>query len=144
MTEEVLQLVGSYQSYEAVRMLTIVGLYFKSFNEISKIIRRLQSREFRPCPQNGRRVDEGDDGAQATMTVDDLRDDYSSRQSHLRHWVWSLLHRLQGFETRFGLKTALVTSLLAIPAYLESAHFWWDNYDAWWAVAMAWLMIGPQ
>ncbi|KAI3321097.1 hypothetical protein HD806DRAFT_537749 [Xylariaceae sp. AK1471] len=120
------------------------GSYFKSFSDIAKIIRRLQSRDFHPVPQIGIPGDKGHDTAQATMTADDLSNDSSSQKNPLRHWAWILLHRLQGFETRFGLKTALVTSLLAIPAYLTDTRLWWDDYEAWWAVALGWLIMGPR
>jgi hypothetical protein len=78
------------------------------------------------------------------MTADDLSNSSESRETLFRQRIWTFLHRMQGFETRFGLKTALVTSLLALPAYLPKSHFWWDSYEGWWGVVMGWLIMGPR
>lgn len=78
------------------------------------------------------------------MTADDFSTSSKSRESLFRQQIWTLLHRMQGFETRFGLKTALVTSLLALPAYLTNSHLWWDRYEGWWGVVMGWLIMGPR
>jgi hypothetical protein len=62
----------------------------------------------------------------------------------LRYQLWAMLHRLQGFETRFALKVAIVTSLLSVPAWLEQSSQWFSRYQAWWAVVMVWLMMHPR
>ncbi len=66
------------------------------------------------------------------------------QKSKIRYNIWKIAHRLQGFEMRFALKTIIVTSLLAIPAWLQDSAGWWQDYEAWWAVAMAWLMMHPR
>ncbi|GAW23476.1 hypothetical protein ANO14919_130350 [Xylariales sp. No.14919] len=120
------------------------GSYFRSFNDIAKIIKKIKSRDFQPVQQKGASTDGHYDTNPATTTIDDLTNSSNSREVRFRHRIWTLLHRMQGFETRFGLKTALVTSLLAVPAYLVDGHAWWDRYDGWWSVVMAWLIMGPR
>ena len=77
------------------------------------------------------------------MTATELEDEPDS-ENKFRHKLWAVLHRLQGFETKFGLKTAIVISLLAIPAWLKQHTVWWNEYEIWWAVVMAWLIMGPR
>lgn len=78
------------------------------------------------------------------MTASELEDESGEKKRRVRHKIWGVLHRLQGFETKFGLKTAMVTSLLSIPAWLARSNVWWDEYEIWWAVTMAWLIMGPR
>ncbi|KAI1208172.1 uncharacterized protein F4807DRAFT_155242 [Annulohypoxylon truncatum] len=121
------------------------GSYFKSFNDIAVIIQKIKSRDFQPLPRKENEgADKGHDTSYASMTADELEDELGTNTNHVRHKIWGFLHRLQGFETRFGLKTAAITSLLSIPAWLPEAHEWWDGYEVWWAVVMAWLMMGPR
>ncbi|KAI1748570.1 hypothetical protein F4782DRAFT_516558 [Xylaria castorea] len=120
------------------------GSYFRSLDDIAKMIKKIKSREFSPVSQKGASVDECHDVSVASTTADDLSNDSGSRETYLRHRVWTFLHRLQGFETRFGLKTALVTSLLALPAYLAKSNSWWNRYEGWWGVVMGWLVMGPR
>ncbi|KAI1374397.1 hypothetical protein F4677DRAFT_461454 [Hypoxylon crocopeplum] len=121
------------------------GSYFKSFSDIAVIIQKIKSRDFQPLPrQNDKSTEKDHDTSYATMTADELEDEWSMRKNHVRHQIWGLLHRLQGFETRFGLKTAAITSLLSIPAWLPQNHGWWDGYEVWWGVVMAWLIMGPR
>ncbi|KAI0104516.1 hypothetical protein F4814DRAFT_430946 [Daldinia grandis] len=121
------------------------GSYFKSFSDIAAIIQRIKSRDFQPLP----RVDDDDaskdhDTLYATMTADEPEDELGTKRNRMRQKIWRVLHRLQGFETRFGLKTAAITSLLSIPAWITQAHGWWDGYEVWWGVVMAWLIMGPR
>ncbi|OTA61562.1 hypothetical protein K449DRAFT_465650 [Hypoxylon sp. EC38] len=123
------------------------GSYFKSFSDIAVIIQKIKSRDFQPLPKDDdESTPEDHDTSYATMTADELEDDYSIRgnRNHVRHKIWVFLHRLQGFETRFGLKTAMITSLLSIPAWQSRNHGWWDSYEVWWGVVMAWLIMGPR
>ncbi|KAI0453761.1 hypothetical protein F5B21DRAFT_478473 [Xylaria acuta] len=120
------------------------GSYFRSLSDIAKMIKKIKSLEFRPVSQKEASTGECHDTSVASTTADDLSNDSSSRETRLRYRVWILLHRLQGFETRFGLKAALVTSLLALPAYLAKSHSWWDRYEGWWGVVMGWLIMGPR
>ncbi|KAI0446327.1 hypothetical protein F4803DRAFT_559499 [Xylaria telfairii] len=124
--------------------VTAAGSYFRSLSDIAKMIQKIKSREFRPASHKGTSADEFHDAPIASAIADDLSNDPSSGETHLRYRIWTFLHRLQGFETRFGLKTALVTSLLAIPAYLAESNSWWDSYEGWWGVVMGWLIMGPR
>lgn len=63
-------------------------------------------------------------------------DGTTSRKKRLRYKTWVVLHRLQGFETRFALKVAIVTSLLAVPGWLHQSRAWWNENESWWAVVM--------
>ncbi|PKK53269.1 hypothetical protein CI102_1904 [Trichoderma harzianum] len=65
----------------------------------------------------------------------------SYHKNSLSYKIWQVLHLLQGYESRYAFKTVLVTSLLAIPSYLRWDKVWWDEYEAWWAVTMSWLLI---
>jgi hypothetical protein len=67
-----------------------------------------------------------------------------SREKRLRYRLWSILHRLQGFETRFALKVAITTSLLSVPAWLSQSRGWWNDNESWWAVVVLWIMSHPR
>ncbi|KAI1100918.1 hypothetical protein F4804DRAFT_335760 [Jackrogersella minutella] len=119
------------------------GSYYKSFSDIAVIIQKIKSRDFQPLPREEEESTNKDhDTSYATMTANELEDEWS--KNHVRHEIWGFLHRLQGFETRFGLKTAAITSLLSIPAWFPVTYGWWDGYEVWWAVVMAWLIMGPR
>ncbi|KAI0173437.1 hypothetical protein GGR52DRAFT_387284 [Hypoxylon sp. FL1284] len=121
------------------------GSYFKSFSDIADIIQKIKAREFQPLPREGdEKTNKGQDTSFATMTADELEDEEGTKKNYMRHEIWGILHRLQGFETRFGLKTAAITSLLSIPAWLPRNHGWWDSHEVWWGVVMAWLIMGPR
>ncbi|KAI0846382.1 hypothetical protein F5Y00DRAFT_243961 [Daldinia vernicosa] len=121
------------------------GSYLRSFRDIAAIIRKIESRDFQPLPREADDNSTKDhDNLYATMTASEPEDEPSSTGSRIRRQIWAFLHRLQGFETRFGLKTAAVTSLLSIPAWVSRAHGWWDAYELWWGVVMAWLIMGPH
>jgi hypothetical protein len=72
------------------------------------------------------------------------RDSLATREKRLRYRMWMVLHRLQGFETRFSLKVAIVTSLLSVPAWLSQSRGWWNNNESWWTVIMVWIMMHPR
>ncbi|KAI0969561.1 hypothetical protein F4678DRAFT_163883 [Xylaria arbuscula] len=115
------------------------GSYFRSFTDIDKIIKNIRTRDFQPTAQKASL-----DTSPATTTTDNLSNSSKSEETRLRYRIWAAIHRLQGFETRFGLKTALVTSLLAVPAYLMDSNPLWNKYDAWWSVVIGWLIMGPR
>lgn len=120
------------------------GSYFRSFNEIEELIGLIASKEYEPL---SRREDIGANNLEkmrSTMTATEIEDDSPSKPARLGKSIWKVMHRAQGFETRFGLKTTAVTSLLAVPAWLAQSNGWWDYYEAWWAVIMAWLIMAPR
>lgn len=67
-----------------------------------------------------------------------------SKRSKLGYKIWLILHRLQGFESKYAVKVCLLTALLAVPAWLEQSSGWWNETESWWAVVMAWLMVHPR
>lgn len=75
------------------------------------------------------------------VLVDD--EDRSPAKS-TRYRLWQILHNLQGFETRYALKTSIVISLLSIPAWLGQSSGWFNISEGWWAVVTAWIMYGPN
>ncbi|RYP50418.1 hypothetical protein DL768_004093 [Monosporascus sp. mg162] len=106
----------------------------KSFSDIAKLIQKIKSRDFQPLPREGYAA-HNTNASCATMTATELEDEPTAK-SRFRHDLWSVVHRMQGFETRFGLKTALVTSLLAIPAWFVQDAAWWNEFEIWWAVGL--------
>ena len=68
----------------------------------------------------------------------------TSKRVDFRYWLWQVVHRLQGFETRFAFKVALVTTLVSIPAWLPQSRGWWNNNESWWAVVTVWAMMHPR
>ena len=64
----------------------------------------------------------------------------SQNPDSLRHRTWRALRHLQGFEGKFALRVVVMTGLLSAPAYVKSSRGWWNEYDAWWAVCMGWVM----
>ncbi|KAI0503420.1 hypothetical protein F5B22DRAFT_629091 [Xylaria bambusicola] len=115
------------------------GSYFRTFKDIARVLKDIKSRDFHPVEQKG-----APNTSSAASSTGDVNSSSERRGDCFREQVWTVLHRMQGFETRFGLKTALVTSLLAVPAYVMDSHSWWDRSDAWWAVVIGWLIMGPR
>lgn len=58
-----------------------------------------------------------------------------------RYGLWRFLYRLQGYESQYALKVCIGMSLLSIPSYLHEKDGWWDRYEAWWAVALSWILM---
>ncbi len=78
---------------------------------------------------------------------EDVAMDHNSKASkirRIRYKLWMILHNLQGFEMRFALKVAIVTSLLSVPAWLSQSRGWWNENESWWAVVFVWLMMHPR
>ncbi|CAJ2504806.1 Uu.00g122000.m01.CDS01 [Anthostomella pinea] len=120
------------------------GSYFRSFSDIAELIQKIKALDFHPLPQKDGVASGNHDTSFATMTAKELEDDPDTKKSRIRQKFWAISHRFQGFETRFGLKTAAITSLLAVPAWLSGSDWWWDRYEVWWAVVMAWMIMGPR
>lgn len=67
-----------------------------------------------------------------------------SKRIRFGYQIWRVLHRLQGFESKYAVKVCLLTGLLAIPGWLQQSRGWWNETESWWAVVMAWLMVHPR
>ncbi|CAD6446655.1 4e649bb4-d863-4f17-9e8d-6e258a16a71e [Sclerotinia trifoliorum] len=131
------------------------GFFFQSQRELAKTMKGM-ANVYKPGPRKKRGTEEEEDnydnleptesrGAYAEeeeIAMD--KNSQTSRQKRLRYKTWKVIHRLQGFETRFALKVAIVTSLLSIPAWLNQSRDWWNKYESWWAVIMVWIMMHPR
>ena len=126
------------------------SFFFQSIGELDKAIRDLRSTAF---VSSGETREENHlflthtrgSGVLTSLEDDPPNDDgETAKFSGLRREIWIVLHRLQGFESRFALKVTLATSLISIPAWLQSSKGWWRAYEAWWAVATIWLMMHPR
>lgn len=120
------------------------GFFFHSQNQLNRLMHDLQKSTYQPFSREK-------DGARRKQPVEEYKEEEevvmdreTAGKKTLRYQLWSILHRLQGFETRFSLKVAIVTSLLSIPAWLEQSSQWFSRYQAWWAVVMVWLMMHPR
>ncbi|KAF4972415.1 hypothetical protein FSARC_982 [Fusarium sarcochroum] len=117
------------------------GMYRATFAEIARLIETTKTSEKHHPRQNYDPVTEPDDG---TIIEPSIRGQPASRRDKLGYRIWTVLHRLQGFESRYALKVAILTSALALPGWLSSESMWWNQYEAWWAVCMGWIMIHPR
>ena len=130
------------------------GFYFRSQEQLARSMRGM-ANVYKPWPRTANIHEEPESEIDVTRTntigkyeqeekqaLD--RKSNISREKRLRYRLWAILHRLQGFETRFALKVAITTSLLSVPAWLSQSRRWWDNNESWWAVAVVWLMSHPR
>ncbi|KAK4692460.1 hypothetical protein P7C71_g4752, partial [Lecanoromycetidae sp. Uapishka_2] len=67
-----------------------------------------------------------------------------SKKARFRYHLWEILHRLQGFESRFAFKVTLVTTLISVPAWLPPSRVWWNDNESWWTVVTVWVMMHPR
>lgn len=112
------------------------GYYFRIKEEISQIMGKIHARAFvldALTPKDSSAVGKEPAGIGGTADEDTLR-----------YRTWKALHRLQQFESRFAVKTILVTVTLSAPAWAESSRGWWSKNESWWAVVAAWLMMHPR
>lgn len=128
------------------------GFYFRSQAQLARTMKGMASI-YQPWPRKA-------DSTEATDPMDVTRTDTMgkyeeeelglnsnsniSREKRLRYRLWTILHRLQGFETKFALKVAITTSLLAVPAWLSQSRGWWNANESWWAVVVVWVMSHPR
>ena len=111
------------------------GFYFRTKSQLERTLAELLSTHYVPTNYNDH----------AKAHVDSSRQDSSTARHHTtRYRAWLLVHRLQGFESRFALKVTLVTTLLSIPAWLPQSRDWWNRHQSWWAVVAVWLMMHPR
>ncbi|KAL9020644.1 MAG: hypothetical protein Q9185_002092 [Variospora sp. 1 TL-2023] len=124
------------------------GFYFRTKAQLDRTMEDLQSRPFVPISKKNV---PGGDGKPDTITTE-KRQTAATPEPRLvqtdhtkfRYKVWEILHRMQGFESRFALKIVLVTTLLSVPAWLVQSRDWWSANDAWWTVVAVWLMTHPR
>ena len=112
------------------------GYYFRIKEEINQIMGKIHARAFvldTLAPKDNSADDKKPAGIGGTADEDTLR-----------YRTWKALHRLQQFETRFAVKSILVTVTLSAPAWAESSRGWWSKHESWWAVVAAWFMMHPR
>lgn len=130
------------------------GFYFKSQSQLARTMRGM-ANIYKPLPRHHDTPIEKEEDLTATRMdtmgkyeeeAESARDRNSgaSSKKRFRYRLWVVLHRLQGFETRFALKVAISTSLLAVPAWLSQSRGWWNQHESWWAVVMVWIMSHPR
>ena len=88
------------------------------------MIQEIKARDHNPLPEDH---DTSDQAGERTSAKTDL-DDSRSRGHGVQHCIWEFLHKLEGFHTRYTIKTAVVTSLLSVPAWLPQSRGWWNEY----------------
>jgi len=127
------------------------GSYFRTKRQLQKTMRELQSTAYIPLPRHYSTVNPDADADNRTRSFDgqiqqgtaEARQSVSESRT-IRYRMWLVLHRLQGFEARFALKVAIVTTLLSIPAWLPQSNHWWNAVESWWAVVIVWLNMHPR
>ncbi|RFU77123.1 brefeldin a-sensitivity 4 [Trichoderma arundinaceum] len=118
------------------------GSYHVTFLEIARALESIKSREYKPMEKYEESVSETELHAELTHLTDPGAPiDMDTKKNSLGYRIWQVMHLLQGYESRYALKAVLVTSLLSIPSYLNWDKVWWDEYEAWWAVILSWLLI---
>ncbi|KAL8719718.1 MAG: hypothetical protein Q9225_003318 [Loekoesia sp. 1 TL-2023] len=125
------------------------GFYFRTKTQLDRTMADLQSRPFIPTSRHDA---SGAAGAKAPIADDAGHQKTTASGPNLaqpepetfRFKMWIILHRMQGFESRFAFKVVLVTTLLSVPAWLEQSRGWWNTYESWWTVVTVWLMTHPR
>ena len=119
------------------------GFYFRNKQQLEKTMADLQSTSYVPGPKSDLSMNNKE-----AQTPSNSRSRKVKRRAidiaAYRLLLWRFLHRLQGFESRFAFKVALVTTLLSIPAWLQQSRGWWNQSESWWAVVAVWMMMHPR
>jgi hypothetical protein len=111
------------------------GMYKATFKEIRKLISLTNMSEGRQPNLNFRSLTEGKN-ADIAFNV--------PGKKKLRFRVWLVLRRLQDIESKYALKVALLTLVLALPGWLGTETGWWNAYEAWWAACLGWITMHPR
>ncbi|KAH8598829.1 hypothetical protein B0O99DRAFT_537965 [Bisporella sp. PMI_857] len=132
------------------------GFYFRSQAQLARTMRGM-ANVYKPLPRHVGPAQELNEKEEEISRMDTMgryeaeeeaatnrNNVQTSRQKRLRYKLWLIIHRLQGFETRFALKVALSTSLLSVPAWLDQSREWWNINESWWAVISVWIMMHPR
>jgi hypothetical protein len=129
------------------------GFYFRSQSQLARTMKGM-ANVYKPLPRQN--LTPKDPKEEEVIRTDSMgkyeeeedvamsRSSHASKKKKFRYRLWMVLHRLQGFETRFALKVAITTSLLSIPAWLDQSRGWWNENESWWAVITVWVMSHPR
>jgi hypothetical protein len=120
------------------------GQFFRTQGQLDRMMNDLQKSTYTPTPRF-----KENDGNKSSEDIykeeeDVVMDRATAGRTTFRYHLWQVVHRLQGFETRFALKVIVVTTLLSVPAWLDQSVGWYNDYQSWWAVILAWLMMHPR
>ena len=125
------------------------GFYFQSKRRLEQIMADLQSTTFAPSAKPDEIKPEDEDLSvlgryEQEKELASNKSSTAPKKMKFRYQIWNVLHRLQGFESRFALKVTLVTTLLSVPAWLEQSRGWWSVHQSWWAVVIVWSQMHPR
>ena len=127
------------------------AVYFHSKAQLDKTLRELQGREYVPQGYQDHPRDSSDEHAHVQDSGPSDAESHvpsphepGKKHATLRYRLWEVLHRLQGFESRFALKMTLVTGLCSIPAWRSVSQEWWSRDESWWAVVTIWMLMHPR
>lgn len=62
----------------------------------------------------------------------------------VRYSLWTLVHRMQKYETRFALKASIAIVLVCIPAWLDYTSTWYARHHLWICSVVAYLALHPR
>ena len=116
------------------------AFYFRGKRQLDRTMADLQSVAYVPAA----RQDPADNHQSPDGEHQREKEAVSGKKATFRYRLWKVLHRLQGFESRFAFKVCLVTTLISIPAWLPQSRDWWNNNESWWAVVTVWAMMHPR
>lgn len=129
------------------------GFYFRTKYQLEAAMKGLQGRNYVPATLHRDNSIYPDEARSAAFPIPSEPEDKKAPvdwhagvvdHATVRYKIWAVLHRLQGFESRYALKLTLVTTLVSIPAWLPQSRFWWNECGSWWAVVTIWIMMHPR
>lgn len=126
------------------------GFYFRSKNQLDRTMADLQSNAYIPAARHAAGGQALKDAPEQPQVIGEYQKEQeydhgkSSGKAPFRYRAWEVLHRLQGFESRFAFKVTLVTTLLSVPAWLPQSRGWWNDNESWWTVVTVWVMMHPR
>ena len=116
------------------------AFYFRGKRQLDRTMADLQSVAYVPAA----RQDPVGNHQELDSEHQHEKEAVSKKKTTFRYRLWKVLHRLQGFESRFAFKVCLVTTLISIPAWLPQSRDWWNTNESWWAVVTVWTMMHPR
>ena len=121
------------------------GFYFQSKRVLDRMIADLQNTTYAPPVKPEVQSDNHKDLSVIGKYEQEKENNPNrSKKVKIRYQIWKILHRLQGFESRFALKVTIVTTLVSVPAWLGQSRIWWSANDSWWAVVIIWSQMHPR
>lgn len=109
----------------------VAGSYHVTFGQIERALASIKSKAHN-LSEKSTRLSSGDAERPPKSTAG---------TAGFRYGLWRFLYRLQGYESQYALKVCVGMSLLSIPSYLHDKYSWWDRYEAWWAIALSWILM---